>query len=151
MTASGSRHVALAGLLGFGLVSGAAAQDSNYWSLQYGPVAQLAGGQVIASTRDLSATFYNPGALAFESEGKFLLSTESFQNESLSVEPRDTDLRVLDLSGSRFGSAPSLVAGNLPRFLGERTRLAWSFLTRQELKTRLGEPIIDPLDPPAVP
>jgi hypothetical protein len=131
------------------LGSSVAAQDANYWSLQYGPVAQLAGGQVVASTRDLSATFYNPGALAFPSTGGFLLSTESFQYENVSGEPRVDGLEVLNLSSSQFGSAPSLLAGNLPkRWLGEKTHLAWSFLTRQQLKTRLGERIIDPFPVP---
>jgi hypothetical protein len=47
-----------------GLAGPAAAQDANYWTIQYGPVAQLLGGQVVGSTRDLSATYYNPGGLA---------------------------------------------------------------------------------------
>ena len=41
----------------------AQAQDSHYWSIQYGPVGQLVGGQVIGGVNDLSATYYNPGAL----------------------------------------------------------------------------------------
>lgn len=126
---------------------GAAAQDANYWSIQYGPVAQLVGGQVIASSRDLSATFYNPGALSLAEEGKFLLSTESFQYEYISARPRE-GLEVLDLSSSRFGTAPSLVAGKLPGWLGKRTSLAWSFLTRQELKARVGRRNLDPVDEP---
>lgn len=124
---------------------GAAAQDANYWSIQYGPVAQLVGGQVIASSRDLSATYYNPGALSLGQEGKFLLSTESFQYEYISAEPQE-GLEALDLSSSRFGTAPSLVAGKLPRWLGQRTSLAWSFLTRQELKARVGRRDIAPFD-----
>jgi hypothetical protein len=44
---------------GFALVvcaTAAAAQDADYWTLQYGPVGQLLGGQVIADSRSLSAT-----------------------------------------------------------------------------------------------
>ena len=33
----------------------ARAQDSHYWTLQYGPVAELLGGTVVGSSRDLSA------------------------------------------------------------------------------------------------
>jgi hypothetical protein len=128
--------------------TGAAAQHSNYWHLQYGPVAQLLGGQVIASSRDLSATFYNPGALALEQGDTFLLSTESVQLETFSTKS-DSPVQLFDTSSTRFATAPTLVAGNLPRsWLGEKTRLAWSFLTRQKLDVQLGQRLEDPLDLP---
>lgn len=139
----------LAGLALAALAAPTGAQDTHYWSIAYGPVGQLVGGQVIASSRDLSATFYNPGALAMEDKVSFLLSTESFQVETVSLEPAP-GLEILDASSSRFGAAPSLVAGVLPRWLGERTRLAWSFLTRQEFKTRVGRRLTDPIAFPGV-
>jgi hypothetical protein len=41
------------------------------------------------------------------------------------------------VSSLRVGSFPTLVAGSLPRsWLGPRTWLAWSFLTRQKLDVR---------------
>ncbi len=126
----------------------ATAQDTNYWNIQYGPVGQLLGGQVIASSRDLSATFYNPGGLALEEGSTFLLSTESFQVESFTTTPTE-NIEIFDTGTNRFGSAPSLVAGALPRsWFGEQTRMAWSFLTRQELKVRLSERLTDPFDLP---
>lgn len=125
----------------------AAAQDSHYWSIQYGPVAQLVGGQVIGGVPDLSATFYNPGALALRNESSYLLSTESAQLESVSISG-DSPVRLFDTSSSRFGAAPSLLAGSLPRWLGEDTRLAWSFLTRQKLDVRLGQRTTDSLPSP---
>ena len=124
----------------------ASAQDAQYWSIQYGPVGQLVGGQLIGGVSDLSATFYNPGALSLRNESSYLLSTESVQWEQLSVES-DPMVQMLDTSSSRFGAAPSLLAGALPRWLGEDTRLAWSFLTRQKLDARLGQRLTDPLGP----
>ena len=124
--------------------SAASAQDTHYWSIQYGPVGQLVGGQVIGGVPDLSATFYNPGALALRNESSYLLSTESVQWELVSTEA-PADVSVLDTSSSRFGAAPSLLAGVLPRWFGEDTRLAWSFLTRQKLDVRLGQRLTNPL------
>lgn len=121
------------------------AQDANYWSIQYGPVGQLVGGQLIGGVPDLSATFYNPGALALRNESSYLLSTESIQWERVSTAAQP-GLEVFDTSSSRFGAAPSLLAGVLPRWLGQDTRLAWSFLTRQKLDLRLGERLTDSLD-----
>jgi hypothetical protein len=126
------------------IATSAAAQDTNYWALQYGPVGQLLGGQVIGSERSLSATYYNPGGMALEDGTTFLLSTESFLIEGFSTRP-DSDIQVFDASSTRIGSAPTLVAGSLPRsWLGRDTRLAWSFLTRQDLNARQGERITDP-------
>jgi hypothetical protein len=122
----------------------ASAQDTHYWSIQYGPVGQLVGGQLIGGVSDLSATFYNPGALVLRNESSYLLSTESVQWELISTEV-PADISVVDTSSSRFGAAPSLLAGVLPRWFGEDTRLAWSFLTRQKLDVRLGQRLTDPL------
>jgi hypothetical protein len=132
------RRLALLLLTSAALAPEAEAQDSHYWSIQYGPVAQLVGGQVIGGVPDLSATFYNPGAVALRNEKSYLLSTESVQLESVSTQS-DSSVKVFDTSSSRFGAAPSLLAGTLPRWLGEDTHLAWSFLTRQKLDVRLGE------------
>ena len=129
-----------AGLLLLASAPRAAAQDTHYWAIQYGPVGQLVGGQLIGGATDLSATFYNPGALALRNESSYLLSTESVQWESVSTEPQ-SGVAVFDTSSSNFGSAPSLLAGVLPRWLGKDTRLAWSFLTRQNLDMRLGQRI----------
>ncbi len=141
----GRRLLALAGLaVPLALAPRATAQDTHYWAIQYGPVGQLVGGQVIGGVPDLSATFYNPGALVLRNESSYLLSTESVQWEGVTTEAQP-GLEVLDTSSSRFGAAPSLLAGVLPRWLGEDTRLAWSFLTRQKLDVRLGQRVSDPV------
>lgn len=44
--------------------SQAFSQDSHYWNIQYGTKATLLGGAVIGSVSDLSATYYNPGAIS---------------------------------------------------------------------------------------
>jgi hypothetical protein len=124
-------------------------QDTHYWSIQYGPVGQLVGGQLIGGVNDLAATYYNPGALALRNESSYLLSTESFQWEVVSSEPQP-GFAVFDATSSRFGAAPSLLAGALPRWLGEDTHLAWSFLTRQNFDVRLGQRVQDPLPAPMV-
>ncbi|MGD8412871.1 MAG: hypothetical protein PVF33_01490, partial [Candidatus Latescibacterota bacterium] len=39
------------------------AQDTHYWNTQYGPRSMLLSGAVIGNIADMSATYYNPGAL----------------------------------------------------------------------------------------
>jgi hypothetical protein len=87
----------------------AAAHDTHYWCVEYGPAGQLVGGQLIGGASDLSATFYNPGALALRNESSYLLSTQSVQWETVSTDAQP-GLELLDTSFSRFGAAPSLLA-----------------------------------------
>ncbi len=55
------------------------AQDSHYWTFQYGPRSSLLGGAVIGSVDDVSATYYNPGALSLVSSLAFAVSANVFE------------------------------------------------------------------------
>jgi hypothetical protein len=50
----------------------ARAQDAHYGSIQNGSQATLLGGAVVANDPDLSAAYYNPGALARHAEASAL-------------------------------------------------------------------------------
>ncbi len=54
-------------------------QEDNYWNLQYGTRSTLLGGTVIGSVSDLSATYYNPGAIALFPDTKFIISAQAYQ------------------------------------------------------------------------
>ena len=112
----------------------ARAQDSQYWNQQYGPVAELVGGVVVGSSRDLSATFYNPGALALTREPTLLASVQSFEGARLTAE---TIPPLVDFQDSNLRPSPSLFAFALPRnWTGSHT-LAFSSLTRQDFDMRV--------------
>ena len=61
------------------------AQDTHYWNNQYGPRAMLLGGIIIGSVSDMSATYYNPGALGYIAEPELILSANVYQNSALTV------------------------------------------------------------------
>ena len=114
----------------------ARAQDSQYWNLQYGPVAELLGGTVVGSTRDLSATFYNPGALALTEDPSLLASVESFEASWISA---TSSSDFVNFSDSNVRPSPSLFAFALPRsWTGDHT-IAISSLTRQDLDLRVDD------------
>jgi hypothetical protein len=126
---------ALAAAAVLGLAAAPArAQDSQYWTLQYGPVAELLGGVVVGSTRDLSATYYNPGALALAEDPSLLASVESFQATWLHAR---TPEPVVDLSASTLRPSPSLFAFAVPRSWTGGHTLAFSGLTRQDFDLRV--------------
>lgn len=110
------------------------AQDSHYWTRQYGSRAELLGGGVVGSLLDVSATFYNPGALILVNPKEYLQAAEPFEIQSVAV--RNIGQDGEDLSTLDLGAAPSLFAGLLPvGWLGGRW--AYSTLTRHEFDLNL--------------
>jgi hypothetical protein len=122
--------------------AGGAAQDANYWTYQFGTRSNLLGGAVVGSAVDLSATFYNPGALSLVGERPVIASTKIFELSSLSLAGESE----LTLSQQRFGEAPGFFVGTLPfAFLGSQV-LAYSVFTRHRFKARLGETAVGVID-----
>ncbi len=120
------------------------AQDAQYWDIQYGPVGQLLGGQVVGSARDLSATYYNPGGLAMRDSSEFLLSVQAFSMRTFSTRPVDGG-SFLSTSQTDFATFPGFVAFSFPRsWFGERTHMAFSLLTRQQLVIRVDQRFAGP-------
>ncbi len=126
----------------------ALAQDTHYWNLQYGTRGELLGGVVIGSALDMSATFYNPGSVAYIEDPTFILTASVFGMTTLKA--IDQDPGEEGLSTTKFGPLPSMFAGVLPmKWFGGRT--AYSFLTRQQLDFRVAarEGIVIGRDDPA--
>ncbi len=110
------------------------AQDTHYWNLQYGTRGELLGGVVVGSALDMSATFYNPGAVAYVENPSFILTASVFGMQTLRLVDQDPEQE--GLSTTDFGPLPAMFAGVLPmKWFGGRT--AYSFLTRQELNFRV--------------
>jgi hypothetical protein len=122
------------------IVSAAAstpAQDSHYWTSQFGNRARLLGGAVIGSVDDLSAVYYNPGALGLVKKPELLLSGSVLQQTTIKME--DGLGEGQDLVSSTLKVVPSLFAGEIRLgFLGKH-RLAYSFLARQGFDAHIEE------------
>ena len=119
-------------------------QDSHYWNIQYGTRSTLLGGAVIGSVSDLSATYYNPGAVALFKDAGFILSARVYQIETITVE--DAAGLGKELDYSTIVPSPSFVAFDLKfDFLG-KARLALSILTRQKMDFEFQTRLIDSLD-----
>jgi hypothetical protein len=127
--------LALVATLATALVTGAAAQDTHYWTYQYGARANLLSGAVVGSVVDISAAYYNPGALSLV-EGISLITTQKvFELSGLTFDPADgIDASLNDL---RLDLAPGYFAGILPfHFLGDDV-LAYSLFTRYLFKSNV--------------
>jgi hypothetical protein len=133
----GSRTLLVLALVLAGLPLRARAQSEHYWLSQFGNRSRLLGGAVIGGVNDLSATFYNPGALALLDEPQFLLSGNVYQYTSLQVQD---GLGVgRDLGAQRVVGIAPLFAGRINfGFLGKH-HLAYSFITRQNIDLRIDD------------
>jgi hypothetical protein len=114
----------------------ASAQDTHYWTQQFGN-GMLLGGVGVARSIDLSCIYYNPGALSLISGEAKLAGTESFERLSMSIEDRRGKL---DLSDSDLGRAPGFVAGSTGQS-GESagSRLAYFTLKRHDFDFNVQE------------
>lgn len=134
---SALRVMLLAVGLACALPAPAVAQSTNYWSNQFGNRARLLGGSVVGSVDDLSAVYYNPGALSLMEDPQFLLAGNVYQLTNLRVQ--NGLGRGQDLTSTRVVGVAPLFAGRLRfGFLGKH-QLAYTFLTRQSLDLRLEE------------
>ena len=122
----------------------AQAQDTNYWANQYGTRAELLGGTVTGALLDLSATYYNPGALAFADQNSLILTTDSVEAQDFAEE--DSAPEGLQVSAQRIRPAPSLFAAQFsPR--DSDHKFALSTVTRYNLDFRTTARGSTPADP----
>jgi len=112
-----------------------AAQDAHYWTYGYGPIGQLTEGTLVGGVSDLSAVFYNPGALAILEKPRFVIGLTSVELANIDVpgvagEGLNVDQLVFDV-------VPSMLAGNVGGHDG-RDRFAVAFLSRHDSDWDLG-------------
>ncbi|NOK23661.1 hypothetical protein [Corallococcus carmarthensis] len=107
----------------------ALAQDAHYTTRQFGNRAWLLGGAFVGNPNDISAVYYNPGALALLGAPELELTGSVYEYTRVHV--KDGQGQGRGLSDSNVDVMPSLIAGSLRfKFLG-KSRLAYSLLTRQ--------------------
>lgn len=117
------------------------AQDSHYWTHQYGTRSTLLGGLVTGSVLDLSGTYYNPGGLSLIAEPETILAAKVFHYPSITL--KSLAGSNLDVNSSNLGPAPSLIAGTIKfKWLGNHW-LGYSVLTRHEVKLGLSGTLIE--------
>lgn len=119
-----------------GVCINASAQDSHYWNHQYGTKANLLGGAVVGSIKDLSATYYNPAAIFPTIDSSLVLSTEVLMFEDIKIYPGIPE--DVSFNSLMVGTAPSIFAVRIPLGGLRNHQLACSYLNRQKFKAEIG-------------
>lgn len=124
---SGAWVTGLAGLAcAAGPLSG---QDAHYWTHQYGTRATLLGGAVIGSVLEVSATYYNPGALSLLQDASLIATSRTLEYGKITL---SSDAGVAEgLTSDRLDLAPGFFGGLAPFRLGNRHVFGYSWFTRQ--------------------
>jgi hypothetical protein len=119
-------------------------QEDNYWNLQYGTRSTLLGGTVIGSVSDLSATYYNPGAIALFPETKFIISAQAYQYDDYKI--KDDAGENKDLSYSSITPSAGFAAFNIDFGFLKDDKIIVSVLTRQLGEIEFRNRIIDSVE-----
>lgn len=109
------------------------AQDSHYWTEQYGTESMLLSNSVIGSVNDLGAVYYNPGRLGLIENPAFVITGKVYQLSKTSFQQLTGDTPDATIRRSRFGGAPSLVAGSFKIDKWKKHHFAYAFLTRRNV------------------
>jgi len=100
------------------------AQDTHYWTQQFGTRSAMLGGAVVAESKDNTAIFYNPGSLAFMDSNSVSVNANLYRIENTSIDNALGQHKKFKSSG--FNSLPLLVSGMI-RLKNKRIRLGYGF------------------------
>lgn len=111
------------------------AQDTHYWTHQYGTRATLLGGAVIGSPLDLSATYYNPGMLPLIDNPATILGARVLEFTNIDIPNGGGD--GVNLDNGNVGLAPSMLAGRFKFGWLKDNFLGYSIFSREKFKVRM--------------
>jgi hypothetical protein len=115
------------------------AQDTHYWTQQFGTRSALLGGAVVSDMRDNSMIFYNPAAIAFIDSNSFSLNANIYKLENLRVKnilPGANDFQSLQLTAIPLLSSGQFKAKlkNVRISYGIFSPVAFQFLGRARVE-----------------
>ncbi|BDS11073.1 PorV/PorQ family protein [Aureispira anguillae] len=107
------------------------AQDTHYWTNQFGARASLLGGAVIAGLDDNSSVYYNPANLAFIKQSTVSLNTSVYKYTDMYI--GNGAGTQIDLTSQRISLYQQMISGLLTKNPEKRWRLGFNILTRQHV------------------
>lgn len=113
------------------------AQDTHYWTNQFGARGALLGGAAIAGLDDNSAVYYNPANLAFIKQSTISLNTSVYKYDDVFI--GNGAGQDVDLKSQRVSLFQQLISGLLTKDPEMRWRLGFNILTRQHMNLDMNE------------
>ena len=113
------------------------AQDSNYWTSNYGPGGFMTPGATIADTKDSGVYFYNPALLAVRPKTALEFSASLYQYESTRI--IDALGKGKDLISRLTSTSPQMHSGSFELKNNERLVLAYALIHTHVLNDRVNQ------------
>jgi hypothetical protein len=110
------------------------AQDSHYWTNQFGTESWLLGGAVVGHSSDLSSTFYNPGALPIHADTISFQTAISLNWSRTTVGGSDESFEMISTMSTPL---PAFVGVNLPVSLLGSKALQISYMQRTNVRLEM--------------
>lgn len=102
------------------------AQDTHYWTQQFGTRSALMGGAVLGNSDDNTMIYYNPAALGFLENASISINANAYRIENIRVE--NALGQGADFESGRLGSVP-LLAGGMLRTGNPKWKLGFAFVS----------------------
>ncbi len=106
------------------------AQDTHYWSTQFGPKGVVLGNTIMGSVNDNSAIYYNPGCLADIDSNSLSISSSVYQYDM--VDFIDGAGRNLDLKSGITQVLPSMISGTFNLKSNRKQKFGYALLTKNQ-------------------
>ncbi len=101
------------------------AQDTHYWTQQFGSHSTLMSGSLVAGEEDISMLYYNPGAIGNITSGSITISANMYRVENVQV--TNVIGNQADFKSNQFATIP-LMAGGVIRTKG-KLRMAYGIMS----------------------
>lgn len=101
------------------------AQDTHYWSHQFGTRTALLSGAVLGGTTDNTMVYYNPGGLGFLDDSFLSVNANAYRIENIKI--FNALGNQADFKSSNLGSIP-LLAGGMVRFKDSKWKFGYGFM-----------------------
>lgn len=102
------------------------AQDSHYWSQQFGTRSALLSGAVLGGTNDNTMIYYNPGGLGLLDDSSISINANAYRISNIKVE--NALGQQADFESAQVGSVP-LLAGGMINTKDQKWKIGYAFIT----------------------
>lgn len=111
------------------------AQDTHYWTQQFGSKSSLLGGAAVGGVRDNSAIYYNPGAMSLVDSSTVSVSATGYQYESLKL--LNGAGQGIDLNSTKTSIIPLIVTGTYKFKKNDRHTLGYTIISKVQTGLKL--------------
>lgn len=102
------------------------AQDTHYWTQQYGTESALLSGAVVGGNNDNTMIYYNPGALGFLDNTSISVNANAYRIENIKI--KNALGEKANFKSSQLGSVP-LLTGAMINIKNKKWKIGYSFMS----------------------